>query len=329
MAKVLLIDADSKIPNLALMKLSTYYKDKGYNVDLKKLDIPYFPWNVHKNFIIRTREYEKTFCSCIFNHNYRYVLGVDIDFGGTGYSLHKNLDDEIENLEPDYTLYNEKKTSYGFLTRGCIRNCSFCVVPEKEGKIREVNNINDIAKFKFVNLLDNNILAHPEHKRILNEMIDLDKKYEFSQGLDIRLIDKENSDLIRRLKYARLYTFAFDFIELKDVIEEKIKFLDWVDEWKLRFYVYVHPDMELSNVLFRLKWLKEHKCLPYLMRDLDCWFSEYREFYIDLASYCNQYWAFKGRTFEDFLTMRMTTDGRNNPDRLANSIRLFKENWDG
>ena len=33
--KILLVDVDSKIPNLALMSISTFYKKQGYNVELK------------------------------------------------------------------------------------------------------------------------------------------------------------------------------------------------------------------------------------------------------------------------------------------------------
>lgn len=38
--RIVLYDIDSKIPNLALMKLSTYYKNHGYQVILSK-DIKY------------------------------------------------------------------------------------------------------------------------------------------------------------------------------------------------------------------------------------------------------------------------------------------------
>ena len=162
---ILLIDADSKIPNLALMKLSTYHKRKNDYVALLKLGIPYFP--TQKKIVKKIPTiYDKIYCSIVFEDTINYVQipkNVDIEIGGTGYSLKINLSDEIENLPPDYSIYPENNFSYGFITRGCIRNCSFCKVPEKEGYIKQVNSIDNIVKHKITKFMDNNILAFPEH----------------------------------------------------------------------------------------------------------------------------------------------------------------------
>ena len=58
--------------------------------------------------------------------------------GGTGYDLTATLPDEIDLLQPDYSIYPQidKKTAYGFLTRGCPNRCKWCVVPKKEGKVK-------------------------------------------------------------------------------------------------------------------------------------------------------------------------------------------------
>ena len=47
--KILLIDADSTIPNLALMKLSAYWKRQGFVVDFLALHIPYYPSRIEKS----------------------------------------------------------------------------------------------------------------------------------------------------------------------------------------------------------------------------------------------------------------------------------------
>jgi hypothetical protein len=57
MKKILLVDVDNKLPNLALMQLSTYYKNKRYHVDFKKLNYSYYPSN--KKTSIENKEYEK------------------------------------------------------------------------------------------------------------------------------------------------------------------------------------------------------------------------------------------------------------------------------
>ncbi|GAH92586.1 unnamed protein product, partial [marine sediment metagenome] len=68
---------------------------------------------------------------------------------------------EIEEMKP--------KINIGFTTRGCIRKCPFCIVPEKEGKIRVVGDIYDFWDREGTELiiLDNNILALPEHFKMI------------------------------------------------------------------------------------------------------------------------------------------------------------------
>lgn len=125
--RVLLIDADSKIPNLALMKISAYHKSKGDVVGFNVSDP------------------EKVYCSIIFKKNKHMADGLkfffpdaELDIGGSGYDLKKRLPDEIECMTPDYSLYPDNDSYYGFTTRGCIRHCHFCIVHDKEGKFRRL-----------------------------------------------------------------------------------------------------------------------------------------------------------------------------------------------
>ena len=260
-------------------------------------------------------------CSIIFDVNKDFVVGDNINFGGTGVSLETELPEEIEMGEPDYSLYPENDTSYGFMTRGCIRNCYFCKVPKKEGKIRLVNEPEDIIRHKKVKFFDNNILAYNDHKRILQKLIDIGIPMQFNQGLDIRLLNKENSDLIRRLHYMNEIGFAFDDISEMDILNRKIGLLDWCKKWQVRFFVYVNPNMEISNVVRRIEWLTKHECLPYLMRDISCWDSPMSQFYTDLAAWCNQPGFFKSMEFDTFLEKR-----HKNIDRIAKHKILYNEN---
>lgn len=129
--RILLVDADSKIPNLALMKLSAFHKAKRDRVELVRLGIPYYP-NRKRAVHSIPGGYDKVYCSAVFKGSVDYVKGKNITFGGTGYSLKVTLPDKVENLNPDYSIYPENDISYGFISCGCIRNCSFCDVPEKE-----------------------------------------------------------------------------------------------------------------------------------------------------------------------------------------------------
>jgi len=318
--KILLIDADSKIPNIPLMKLSTYYKKKNYNVELLKLNLPYFPNKKKKEYNI-INSHDRIYCSVIFEGNKNYIKGKNIIFGGTGIDLSTKLPDNIENLDCDYSLCPDNNTSYGFITRGCIRNCYFCKVPKKEGYIHKVNNVKDIIKHKTVKFLDNNILAYDEHEDVLKELIELNIKCQFNQGLDIRLITNINSILLSKLNYLNEYIFAFDNIKCKNIIKEKLKILSWRKDFQLKFFVYIHPSMNLEDTIQRIEWLKNNKCLPYIMRDITCWNSKYNQFYIDIAAYCNQPNLFKKLTFEEFLNKRHT-----NINRINQSYNIYYNN---
>jgi len=317
--KVLLVDADSTIPNIPLMKLSSYHEAMGDAVELVSANLPYFPNRTKVPFIVK--DADKKYCSVVFEGNKEYIIGENIIFGGTGVDLTTKLPDEIEDCYPDYSIYPKNNISYGFITRGCIRNCSFCKVPKKEGYIHKVADIDDIVRHKKVKFLDNNILAFPGHKEILAELVQKNIKCQFNQGLDIRLLDSENSDLLSKMNYFGEYIFAFDDWKYKTLIEKKMPLLSWRKPYQLKFFVYIHPDMPLSETVKRIVWLKENQCLPYIMRDISCWQSKNSDFFVDLAAYCNQVHLFKKMEFAGFLEKRYK-----NKERIEKSKRLWNEN---
>jgi len=316
--KVLLIDADSTIPNLALMRLSTWYKNIGASVELLRLNIPYYPSKKKKMCMVNTTGYDLSFCSCVFEGTREYVCGDGIQFGGTGVSLDIQLDREIENCAPDYSIYPDCDYSIGFISRGCIRKCKFCKVPIKEGGLRQVSTPQEIIKHKSVKFLDNNFLALPNHKDILNELITSQVKCEFNQGLDMRLLDIENSLLLYELNYRGEYTFAFDDISQYRIIETKLPLLSWRKPWQIRMFTYINPEMDLENFVLRINYMREQKILPYVMRDISCWGSDISDFATDLASWCNQPGLFKNMEFHSFLGKR-----HKNKDRIIDSARKW------
>lgn len=148
--KVSLVDVDGRnFPNLALMRISAWHKAQGDTVDWYT---PLFS------------QPDKIYASKVFTFtpdNRTFAAGApNLVRGGTGYDATIKLPDEIERTLPDYTLYPDFTSAVGFLTRGCIRSCSWCVVPRKEGHIRIADDIERIsAGRKNVLLLDNNFLA--------------------------------------------------------------------------------------------------------------------------------------------------------------------------
>jgi len=324
--KILLVDVDSKIPNLALMKLSTYHKQLGDEVEIIKLGLPGYPHN-RKIKVADAEQYDKVYVSSIFTVNqdkYKIINCDNVEYGGTGYDLRVKLPQEIDDMKEDYSLYPDNKISYGYITRGCIRNCPFCVVPKKEGKLYHYRDWRDILQdeHKEISFMDNNFLAYVDHKKILQELIDAKMEVDFNQGLDIRLIDGENSDLLRQLKYRGNYTFAFDNISEEKTICEKLQYLTWGKNWRFRFFVYCNANINISNVIYRIMFCKKNKILPYLMRDKNCWNSKNKNFYIDLAAYCNQPNVFKKMTFHEYLTRRNIKS-----DRKISSLKIWNDNY--
>jgi len=314
--KILLVDVDSKIPNLALMKISTYHKGFNNDVDIIKLGFDGYPTH-KKEKIVDATDYDRVYASCIFTVNKDYFKIINCDYikiGGTGVDLNYNLPDFVDSLEEDYSLYPENNDSYGFITRGCIRNCYFCFVPKKEGKLVEYRNWQNITKHKNTYFLDNNFLAYNNHKKVLQELVDNKIHFQFNQGLDIRLIDEENAKLFSETKYIGEFIFAFDDIKYEKMVEKGLNIFKKYNErdWNTKFFVYCHPDMPLHDIIYRIEWLRNHKALPYIMRDKACWESENNEFYVDLAAYCNQPNIFKKMDWKEFLNKRHTKQDRIN-----------------
>ena len=91
----------------------------------------------------------------------------------------------IDELPLDYSIldeidhkYPENDGYYGYMTRGCIRNCSFCSVPQIEPGftpyISLKEKIETTAKVfgeqRNLLLLDNNVLASKKFPEIIEEI---------------------------------------------------------------------------------------------------------------------------------------------------------------
>ena len=201
--RVGLIDVDGrKFPNLALMKISTYHKNRGDKVEF-----------VDHMF----GKYDVCYASKVFNFSkdIEYCTDCEIIKGGTGYDIHSTLPDYIDDCQPDLSIYPdiEQGVSYGFLSRGCPNKCPWCVVPIKEGKIRPYWDIERVANGnKKVILMDNNLLALPEYAmEQLNKIIEMDLRVDFNQALDARLVTDDFAKLLARVKYmSRTIRFGCD-----------------------------------------------------------------------------------------------------------------------
>lgn len=319
--KILLVNVDGRF-NLAIRRMYNYFKT-DHEVIIKDLGLDGYP--NRKKIIVNATGFDKVYSSNIFeiNQNRFEVIGCEnIEYGGIG-SINPNLKlpVEIENTDPFY--FDDEDTSYGFITRGCIRNCFFCKVPKYEGKLRVYNSLESIIKHHKVKFLDNNILAYDKHMEVFQYLIDHNIRCEFNQGLDFRLINEDNAKLLSELNYMGEYIFAFDDPKYQPLLEKQLKIIKKYisKDWKLKFYIYQNKDMDIGLLINRVEWCRKNKCLPYVMRDINCWDSEEKNFYIDYVAYCNQPSFFKSMDFETFLNKRHTKQ-----ERIKESLKIYHDN---
>ena len=193
----------SAFPNLALMKISAWHKRHGDIVE----------WAgacVHYDVLYQS----KIFCSSPDVEG--AYIADEVRKGGTGYSLTEVLPDEIDGMQPDYTIYPwiKPREAYGFLTRGCPNKCKWCVVPKKEGAIRPYMDVDEIAqhgKRPYLTLMDNNILAAGDYAvEQLEKIIRGGYHVDFNQAMDARLITPQYARLLSRVKWFPYIRFGCD-----------------------------------------------------------------------------------------------------------------------
>jgi hypothetical protein len=225
MAVVRITSIDSKIPNIALMRIAAWHRDRGDEIHFSKSLVP----------DLTEPEYDRVYGSSIFKFSAKRIARFKAAFpgaivGGTGTldPIQIQVEDVCPGIEKyDYSIYPDFESSIGFTARGCRLSCKFCVVPEKEGKPKSVNTIEELYRGgnypKQLHLLDNDFFGQaPEQWRArIKEMIDGNFKVAFTQGLNVRLITDESAEALAQVQYyddqfkaRRLYT-AWD--NLKDM----------------------------------------------------------------------------------------------------------------
>ena len=306
--KIGLIDVDShNFPNLPLMKLSAWHKQHGDSVEWYQ---PMFSGHMDRVYM------SKVFS---FTPDYEYFVDADeVIKGGSGYCIRlvngkevydadrdNPLPDEVEHIYPDYDIYQEltQDTAYGYLTRGCPRNCGFCHTTQKDGcKSRKVADVNEFWKGqKNIVLLDQNILACPVHLELLDQLIDTQSRIEFNGGLDIRLINERNIEKIKQLKLKCIH-FAFDRYTDKDVVMRNLRlFKDTTgydkDKGRIMVYVLCNYDTTIEQDIERIQFCRSLRFSPYPM----IYDKEHADpIYRRLQRWCNNFIFWNTPTFEQY-----------------------------
>ena len=279
-----LIDVDShNFPNLCLMKLSAYHKAQGHQVCFWN---PLFYFDVVYKSRVFTDTYSKD--------NITVKNAGQVIKGGTGYGYGPDLPDEIEHSYPDYSLYPQySETAYGFLSRGCPRGCGFCIVGGKEG--RKSRKVADLSEFwrgqREIKLMDANLLACPDHEKLLLQLAKSRALVDFSQGLDIRLITRDNVALLNQVRTKTVH-FAWDNPD-EDLTRYFRQFLEWTsirNPRLRRVYLLTNYGSTHEQDLYRVETLRQMGFDPYVMiyekptappitRHLQRWVNNKRLFY--------------------------------------------------
>lgn len=288
--KIGLIDVDGhNFPNLALMKISRYYKNKGDEVE--------FAQALFGKYDIIYKAKTFTFTADDTNvYNAKKIIK-----GGTGYDYKIKLPEEIDKLQPDYSLYNIENVSYGFLTRGCCNSCKWCIVPKKEGQIKPYMDIEEVAgdNNKII-LMDNNILASEYGIKQLVKIKEKGYKIDLNQGIDCRLIDNNIAEILAGIKWLKYIRLACDTEAQIPYIEKAIELLNKYNYTK-KIFVYCLLN-DLNSSYYRINYFRKNNqidmfCQPY--RDFKTT-NKIPQWQKDMARYVNKKWIYKTCTFEEY-----------------------------
>ena len=279
--KIGLLDLGTgKLPNLAIMKLSAFHKAQGDTVVLNDFG----PGDV-----------DHVYCSVVFSKDKQRAellrnIFPSIEFGGSGWDLHKTLPVAVESMRPDYDLYTPEmvyrslegrkasrmdkalrivNSGIGRTTKGCVNSCKFCIVPTKEGKQEQVAELKDLInpKSNIVTLLDNNLTSDPLGLAKLREARELGLVLNITQGLDVRTISDEMSEELSRQKLFGNLHFAWDQPHQESQVMRGIKTLSqFVKPYMQTCFVLVGFQSTFEEDMFRVRKLHEVGVRPYIMR---------------------------------------------------------------
>lgn len=220
-----------------------------------------------------------------------------------------------------------QKYSIGFLTRGCVRHCPFCI-----NKLE--NQVNRYSKLEwfldnekdekgrlvrpYIYLWDDNFLASDKSvwEPLLQELIETKRPFQFRQGLDERMLAESPdgelmAQMLAKSKYHGDFIFAFDNWKDRELIEKALKIWKKHNPKKgTKFYLFCgfklknnsHQKFyqDIWELFQRIKVLMSYGCVGYVMRHEDYKQYEISNLYIQIARWCNQQQFYKKMSFWEF-----------------------------
>lgn len=219
------------------------------------------------------------------------------------------------------------KYSIGFLTRGCVRHCPFCI-NRLENKVCHYSKLKWFLDNErdekgrlvrpYIYLWDDNFLASDKSiwQPLLQELIDSKRPFQFRQGLDERMLAQSPdgelmAQMLSKSKYHGDFIFAFDNWRDRDLIEKSLKIWKRYNPKKTtKFYLFCgykqsvkKKDMfykDIWELFHRIKVLMQYGCVGYVMRHEDYHSSPVPNLYVQIARWCNQQQFYKKMSFWQF-----------------------------
>lgn len=267
-------------PNLALMKLSAWHKSQCREVEW------YMPFSGKYNIVFISKVFSDTpeskefiNAECVIRGGSGYCIqnpcGKElwIEPSAPNYNYIPKLPENIEHIYPDYSIYPMvKDTAFGFLSRGCPRQCGFCHVSSKEGA--KSVKVSDLSEFwrgqKRITLMDPNLLACPDWEDLLQQLADSKAKVDINQGLDARLLTEEKAKALAKVKLSTIH-FAWDDYRQKNAILRGLQ--TFADNYpfplekshQAQVFVLVNYDTTFEQDLERIYTLRDMHFEPYIM----------------------------------------------------------------
>ena len=277
--KIGLYNLEPNIVNTAMMQVSTYHK-------LNNDDVYIYSPLFHD-------EYDKIYAFSIFDYTDKGYVRDDMITGGTGFDIKSKLPVEITKCEYDWSLYPDCDYSILWFNRGCIRNCPFCVVREKEGYIHSVEPLNLNPNGEYVKVMDNNFFANPNWNDSVDYLLDIGQKIDM-QGFDIRIFNEDQGEALSQLKHHKAFKFAWD--NPRDNIDDKLEsLLDYIKPSNLMCYVLIgywsSPMEDYRRVMHLWEKYKIHSfVMPY---------DKFNRYQKDFSRWVNNKIEFKSCTWEE------------------------------
>lgn len=249
--KIGIINIEPKVFNTAYMQIAAYHRARGDTVEW---------WTPLEDHL-----FDHVYCSSLFDYTDKSEVPERAVCGGTGFDVKSRLPEMIEYSSLDYSIYPKCKQSYLWFSRGCVRNCPWCVVPEKEGRIHPVVPRNLNPNGRYITVCDNNFFANPMWRKAINWLVQCGQPVDM-QGIDIRLITDEQCRALTKLRHFKQIKFAWDNPKDDVAVLAGIKrLLQFVPTYKCMCYVLIGFNSEEWEDLGRVRMLSERGIDPFVM----------------------------------------------------------------